>query len=193
MFAALLLLLTCSPLPSAQDPSHGGAVPVRGEPELTQAEAHASARRKADELVRARLAERAERAVNRAVPFWVPAPFAERTVDRWVDEAGNSSAFAILDQEVQRREHEFGSSFQTTLWIGEEPRQIEQAERRLQQRLRSLERATAVRYGGTVAIWLLLAVTVGWLDRMSRGYMTGRLRAIGLFAGVAIPAVFFLL
>jgi hypothetical protein len=192
MFAALLLL-TCSSLSPAQDPSVGGAVPVRGEPELTQVEAHASARRKVDELVRMRLEERADRAVARAVPFWVPAPYAARTVDRWIDEAGSSAAFAIVDQDVQRREHEFGASFQTTLWIGEEPRQIEQAERRLQQRLRALERATAVRYGGSVAIWLLLAVLVGWLDRMSRGYMTGRLRAIGLFAGLAIPAVFFLL
>ncbi len=37
-----------------------------------------------------------------------------------------------------------------------------------------------------------LVVALGWIDRLSRGYMTGRLWLAGLLAGVAVPAIAFL-
>jgi len=41
--------------------------------------------------------------------------------------------------------------------------------------------------------WGLLAFLVGWLDRLSRGYMTARLSAIGVALGVSVPSLAFLL
>ena len=41
--------------------------------------------------------------------------------------------------------------------------------------------------------WGLLAFLVGWLDRLSRGYMTARLSAIGVALGLSIPSLAFLL
>ena len=44
--------------------------------------------------------------------------------------------------------------------------------------------------GGAVAFaWATLALAVGWFDRLSRGYMTGRLRLLGVLLGVAVPAI----
>ena len=39
------------------------------------------------------------------------------------------------------------------------------------------------------AFWLVLAFGYAWLDRLSRGYMTGRLRLLGVLSGVAVPIV----
>lgn len=189
-----LCLITCLATAVAQDPpSIAGAVAVRGEAELSPAEAFASAQAKAEDLVRGRLTERAERAAAALRPFWVPEPFAERAVARWLAEQSLDEVVKVVDREDRTRDHEFGQSFQTTLWFAEEPRQIAAAERQLKRRLQALERTTAARFGGTIAVWLLLGILVAWLDRLSRGYMTGRLRAIGLFGGVAIPALFFVL
>lgn len=189
-----LCLITCLANAVAQDPLPiPGAVAVRGEAELSPAEALASAHAKAEAMVKVRLTERAERTAAAARPFWVPGAFADRAVARWLADLSLAEVVKVVDREDRTREHEFGPSFQTTLWVAEEPRQIAAAERQLKRRLQALERTTAARFGGTVAVWLLLGILVAWLDRLSRGYMTGRLRAIGLFGGVAIPALFFVL
>ncbi len=195
MLALLLLPCLCVAAPQ-QDLSvalQAAAVAVRGEPELSSAEALASARRKVEEQVRSELAERAQRTVEMDRPFWVPEILTREAVRRWLRDVPLGQVVRLVDREDREREHEFGSSYQTTLWIAEEPQQLSAAERQLRRNLRMLERSTAIKYGGTAVVWCLLAVLVGWLDRMSRGYMTGRLRFSGLLAGVAVPAIFFLL
>lgn len=169
------------------------AVAVRGEPELSSAEALASARRKVEEQVRSELSERAQRTIELDRPFWLPEVLTREAVRKWLRDVPVGQMVRLVDREDREREHEFGSSYQTTLWIAEEPQQVSAAERQLKRSLRALERSTAIKYGGTAAVWFLLAVLVGWLDRMSRGYMTGRLRLSGLLAGAAVPTIFFLL
>lgn len=168
------------------------AVVVRGDAELDPATAFASARRKAEEHVRALWSERAERALAAQRPFWMPDLIAQQAVRRWLFDLPIEQIVRLVDREDREREHEFGNSYQTTLWVAEEPRLVLQGERQLRRELQKLERTTAIKYGSVVAGWVVLGVLVGWFDRLSRGYMTGRLRLVGLLCGAAFPALAFL-
>lgn len=193
---ALLLLPCLASIAPQQAPSmaiEAAAVAVRGELELSSAEALASARRKVDEYVRTDLAQRAQRSVEQSRPFWLPEVLTSEAVRRWLRDVRVEEVVRLVDREDREREHEFGNSYQTTLWVAQEPQQLTAADRQLRKHLRSLERSTAIKFGGSVAVWFMLAVLVGWLDRMSRGYMTGRLRLVGVLAGLAVPTIFFLL
>ncbi len=69
---------------------------------------------------------------------------------------------------------------------------MQQGERQLRHEMKRLERVTAIKYGGIAASWVVLVVVLGWIDRLSRGYMTGRLRLVGLLGATAVPAIAFL-
>lgn len=168
------------------------AVAVRGDAELSPAAALASAKARVDDHVLDLWRERAERALEQQRPFWVPSVLADQAVRRWLADLPLARMAEIVDREDRRREHSFGSSWQTTLWVAEDARQHERGAQRLRQTLRALERTTALKYGGIAAGWTFVVVALGWLDRLSRGYMTGRLRAVGALALAAIPAIAFL-
>ena len=190
-----LLLAACLPF-APQQPvttSIAEAVVVRGDAELSPAEALVSAKRKAEEHVRDLWQDRAEQAFSGRRPFWLPDLLAREAMRRRLAELPIEQMATYVDREDRQREHEFGSSYQTTLWVAEEPRLVANSERLLRRATQQLERVTAVKFGGIVAGWAVLAVVIGWLDRLSRGYMTGRLRLLGLLGGVAFPALAFLL
>ncbi|MBL8747687.1 MAG: hypothetical protein JNK78_00900 [Planctomycetes bacterium] len=190
-----VLLVTCLAAVAPQGPRAGlaEAVAVRGEPELSPAAALSSARQKAAEHVLEQWRHRADLALGVERPFWLPEVLAEPQVRRWLADLPLERMVVQVDREDRERVHEFGNSYQTTLWVAEDPRVVDQHGRLLRSQLRRLERTVAVRYGGVVGAWVLLGLGIGWLDRLSRGYMTGRLRLLGLLAGVAIPAVAFTL
>jgi hypothetical protein len=195
MLTLLLSMSLAVPLPQgphAMPGSATAAVAVRGDTELSPASAYASARRQVDEHVRSVWQERAERTIVQQRPFWLPEPLAEAAVRRWLAELPVEQAVQLVDREDREREHEFGSSYTTTLWVAEDARTTQRLEQRLRRVLSQLERGTAVRLGGVAASWTLLIVLLGWLDRLSRGYMTGRLRLVGLLGGVIVPVVAFL-
>lgn len=190
-----LLLSTCIVCPAAQQEpefSMAAAVAVRGDTELSPAAALASAEARVDEHLRTVWKERAERAAERHRPFWMPDLLTENTVERWLADLPVERLVARVDREDKERVHEFGNSYQTTLWIAEKPGLVEHGERRLRAELHRLERTTAVKAGGVAAGWVVLALLLAWIDRLSRGYMTGRLRAIGVLGGVLVPAALFL-
>jgi hypothetical protein len=189
MLATLLTVLVCL---TPQDPVATGAVAVRGDAELSPAAALASARTKVDDHVRDVWRDRAERELERRRPFWLPQPLADQALRRWIADLPVGQLVAVLDREDRQREHDFGSSWQTTLWVAEDPRAQQRSEQRLRSELRRLERTTAYKLGGIAGGWTLLLLGIGWLDRLTRGYMTGRLRLAGLLAGAAVPAVAFL-
>ena len=191
MLGLLLSTLALGLPPQGQDLA-ASAVAVRGDAELTPAAAFASAQVRVDEHVRAVWRERAERAVELQRPFWVPALLTDETVRRWIADVPVAQVVRYVDRDDREREHEFGNSYQTTLWVAEDTRAVQRGEQRLRNELARLERTTAVKYGGIAAGWTLLVVVLGWLDRLTRGYMTGRLRAAGLLAAVAVPVVAFL-
>jgi len=188
-------LVTCLALTTPQEPvpaALADAMAVRGDAELDPAAAFASARHRAEDHVRERWHQRAQRAWEGQRPFWLPDLLAKETMRRWLAELPVEQIVRLVDREDRERSHEFGSSYQTTLWVAEDPRAVQQGERQLRRELRQLEHITAIKYGGVVGGWVLLALMVGWIDRLSRGYMTGRLRLLGLLGGVAVPAIAFL-
>lgn len=192
MFAiALLLGISLQAPMAAARPQE--AVAVRGEAELTQAAAFDSARLRAEDQLRERWRERGDRIVAGGRPFWLPPVFTELAQDRWLADLPLHQAMRIVDRQDQQREHEFGASWQTTLWIDEDPRQAEVQELRLRRELRRVQSDVLWKSGGTAVFWALLAFALGWIDRLSRGYMTGRLLLVGLLLGSAVPAVAFLL
>lgn len=189
-----LLLAACLPFAPQQPErvSIAEAVVVRGDAELSPAQALVSAKRKAEEHVRELWHDRAEQAFSGQRPFWLPDLVAREAMRRWLAELPIEQLATYVDREDRQREHEFGSSYQTTLWVAEEPRLVANSERTLRRATQRLERVTAVKFGGVVAGWVVLAMVIGWIDRLSRGYMTGRLRLLGLLSGVAFPALAFL-
>lgn len=190
-----ILLSASLAIASPQGPvlAHAEAVAVRGDTELSPADAFASARRRAEDHIREQWQHRAAQALAARRPFWLPAPLADRAVQNWLADLPVEQCLRLVDREDRERTHEFGNSYQTTLWVAEEPRSVKLGERELRQRLQQLERTTAVKFGGIAASWALLVVALAWLDRLSRGYMTGTLRLLGVTAGAAVPVLLFLL
>lgn len=191
--ALLLGFLVQDPAAAPTQARPQEAVAVRGEAELTQAAAYSSARTRAEEHLRDRWRERAERVVETQRPFWMPAVFGELTAGRWLADLPIERAMAVVDREDQERQHEFGASWQTTLWVAEDPRLAASLEQRLRRDLKRTQTEVLWKSGGTVMFWSMLAFGLGWLDRLSRGYMTRRLMAIGLLLGGGVPVVAFLL
>ncbi len=200
MLAAVLASLVLSPCLAPQAPvatvaalrGTADAVAIRGTTELSAAEAYAAAKSAVADYVRNRWTERGERELVDRRPFWLPAPLAQQAVQRWLVQQPIDSAVRIVDREDITREHEFGQSFQTTVWIAEDARAVANGERQLRRELGLVKRRTLVTSGATVGFWAVLGLVLSWLDRLSRGYMTGRLRLIGLLLGVAVPALAFL-
>jgi len=189
-----ILLSASLALVSPQGPvlASAEAVAVRGDTELSPAEAFASARRRAEDHIREQWQHRAEHTLAARRPFWMPELLAERAVQTWLADLPLDECLRLVDREDRERTHEFGYSYQTTLWVAEEPRSVKAGERQLRQRLRQLERTTAVKFGGIAAAWAALVVAIAWIDRLSRGYMTGTLRLVGLATGAAVPVFLFL-
>jgi hypothetical protein len=189
----LLLSLTLAFAPQgAGDPAWTGAVAVRGEAELTPAAALASATARVEEHVRQLWGERAERLVRQSRPFWLPECLTAEPLRRWLCDLETDRLVRFVDREDREREHDFGASYQTTIWVAEDPSSVQRGERRLRSELRRLERSVVARYGGVAVAWVVLFVLLGWVDRLSRGYMTGRLWFVGLLGGAAVPVVAFL-
>lgn len=192
MLALLLSTLIACPVQQEPEFSDVEAVAVRGDTELSPADALASAQMRVDEHVRAVWKDRAVRTASRQLPFWMPEMMSENTVRRWLADLPVQRLVSRVDREDRERVHEFGNSYQTTLWIAEDPKMVQRGESRLRAQLSYLERSTAVKAGGIAAGWVFLALLLGWLDRLSRGYMTGRLRAIGVLGGLLMPTALFL-
>ena len=136
-----ILLSFCVSMPAVQQdgpPSISSAVAVRGDTELSPAAALASAKARADEHVRTVWRDRAERAAARRRPFWMPTALVDGAVDRWLADLPVADLVAHVDREDKERVHEFGNSYQTTLWIAERPASVEQGEQRLRGELRDL-------------------------------------------------------
>lgn len=169
------------------------AVAVQGTTELSAADAYSAAHTAALEHVRSRWSERGARLATELRPFWLPQLFTEQAVSRWLGRQTLDQAVQIVDREDRVREHEFGRSYQTTLWIAEDPRAVAGGERQLRRAIAAAESRTLVLSGATVGFWAILGLALSWIDRLSRGYMTGRLCCIGVLLAATVPTVAFLL
>lgn len=178
--------------PLAQAAVQVPAAEVRGQVELSAAAALASARTAAEEQIKAAIADRAARLAEARRPFWMPDFLTQECVRKSLDEVDAWRSYQIVDRNDDVREHEFGQSWRTTLWIAEDPRRAAAADHQLRAALRQTERVMLAKLGGTAVFWGVLAFACFWLDRLSRGYMTGRLWLLGLALGSAVPTALFL-
>ena len=191
---ALLIILALALLaPSLSAQAAHDAALVRGSAELTPAAAFASAQDAAAAYMRQIWRERGERIAREVRPAWMPLVVCERTVERFLSAQDARAQFAVVDREDRVREHEFGSSYQTTLWVAENDGAAARGERKLRASISELRMHAIAFLGGTAAWWAALMFLVGWFDRLSRGYMTARLVVIASALGLLVPSLAFLL
>ena len=177
----------------ATDDAANSAVAVRGTPELSEREAYAAAREAATAEGRSRWERRSERIVEELRPSWIPAAVAQRAMQRELERQDLAASLRVVDREDRSREHEFGTSWQTTLWVAEDEAFVQRVEARLRRALLDVRGQALVFLAGTAGLWAVLALAVSWFDRLSRGYMTTRLCALGIALGLAVPSLVFLL
>lgn len=192
MLATLLTLGLIAQGPMARGDGPVPAFEVRGEAELSPAAALASAQAAAAAHAQATWAVRAERIAAEHGAPWMPDFLVRDSLRRSLLQVDATGCFEVVDRSDRARDHDFGPSYQTTLWIVEDPRRAQAAERRVRAALRQLERSTVAKLAGTAVFWGFVAFACAWLDRLSRGYMTWRLRLLGLLVGCAVPAALFL-
>lgn len=195
MLATLMILAVSAqgqgPMAWQEGPA-ATAFEVKGETELSPAAAMNSAEMAAREFCQGAWQDRAAALAGSWQAAWMPAFLAREIVRRAMREVDPGHVFTVVDRRDRVREHEFGNSYQTSLWLAPDHRRTAQAEQRLRSALRRGERTTLLKLGGTAALWGLLAFLGMWLDRLSRGYMTGRLWLLGILLGGAVPLTLFL-
>lgn len=196
-----MLAIVLTAFLSAQDPmaatcavaGHDDATQVVGTTELDPLRAFESAQTAVQERARQTWEERANRLAHAQLPAYLPELFVQQAVRRFLQNQPVERTLQVVDRSDREREHEFGNSWQTTLWVVEDARASAQCERQLRSDLRRTERQLLFKSGGTVVFWASLTLLLGWIDRLSRGYMTWRLRSLGLLLGAGVPVVAFLL
>lgn len=167
---------------------------VRGTVELSPGEADLSAQALATERARALLADRGRAVLAESCPAWLPVFCREQMLRRWLGGADPSQAVRIVDRRQAEHDHGgLGTSYRTELVVAPDGRSVSRLLSSLRRQIAAGSRLFAVKCASIVGFWLLLAAAIGWLDRLSRGYMTWRLRLLGAIAGSALPALVLLL
>ncbi len=170
-------------------------VTVEGSVELSEAEADASAIRRAREILSEDVRRRGAAVAGDSAPWWLPSLFVQREVERW-ERGAMPDEIQVLDRSCQERDHGFGRSYQTSLQLAPaqaSARANAEQDARLARRLTAAAKLFAAKCGGIAVFWGFLAFVTAWLDRVSRGYMTWRLRLIGLALGATVAPVVFML
>ncbi|HLU37954.1 MAG TPA: hypothetical protein VK081_01125 [Planctomycetota bacterium] len=166
---------------------------VRGTVELSAAEADAAAAAFAAQQAREFFAARGREVVGQVAPFWLPDFCRDLLVQRWLGGFDPQAALRIVERERSTHDHGgLGTSYRTTLVVEHDERQVGKQLGRLRRQVPTAARSFAVKCAGIAGFWAVLAFAVAWLDRLSRGYMTWRLRLLGLLAGSVVPGVLLL-
>ncbi|MEM7198693.1 MAG: hypothetical protein AAF628_00390 [Planctomycetota bacterium] len=179
--------------PVATLASSGGAearydgLVVEGPIELSRAEAEASALRLARERLVERRRELGVEIAERRGPWWLPPFFVDRLVDDWAADAATGRALEVRHSDTQAHDYTYGQAFLTTLVV-EDPGASRAHQAGLERGLDRAGKLFLTRCGALAGLWGLLAFFASWLDRLSRGYMTWRLRFLaGALGVVAAP------
>ena len=192
---SLLVLLALSAQRATADVAASPVLPptvVRGTVELSEQEADAAAWDQLLERVGGDVRTRAERVIAGGAPAWFPAFCRDQLVEGWMAGLDLRQCLRVTDRARQPRDHgSLGRSFRTTLTAEVDVRRLDHALASLQRKLRSASRGFLTNCAAVLGSWLCLAGLVAWLDRQSRGYMTGRLRLLAILAGVLVPCVVF--
>lgn len=197
----LALLLTFAIFAQGHDGDGSGSAGVdrprllvRGTVELSAGEANAAAESLVADRARGLLAERGRATLGQSAPVWLPSFSREQLLRRWLAGVDGRETLRVVDRTQVEHDHGgLGTSYRTELFVEPDGKRLATHLSRLRRQVAVGARVFAIKCGGIVGFWVLLAAVVGWVDRLSRGYMTWRLRVLGLIAGSALPAVVLLL
>lgn len=195
----LLLTLACLAQDHHPGDGHGlaglggaSAVPlvVRGTVELSAGEADAAASALLGDRARVLLSERGRSLMAQLAPVWLPEFSREQTLARWLTAIEPEGALRVIDRERAEHDHgHLGTSYRTALIVEADREQLGKHMSRLRRQIPRAADTFALKCAGIAGFWTVLALAISWLDRLSRGYMTWRLRFLGLIAGSAAPAL----
>jgi len=169
------------------DGSQPNASVVAGAPELSREEAWVSATRRAVEERQGHIERLATDQASAQSPAWLPEFVRERVVRQWTGEQMRSYRLRVLDRDLLVRDHGFGRSYQAFLLLEKVNPDSARLSDALSNRLQSEQERFVLNCGGVVGWWGLLALIVLWIDRLTRGYMTGRLYVLGTGLGLVVP------
>ena len=184
--------------PQGPRPDGGGEpdpvwVRVEGPIELTPVAADAAAVASALDSLRLDLERRTIDATSRSRPRWLPDAVAQAIGSSWLARQDASRLLQVEDSSRHVRDHGTFESFQTTLAVRHDQRKLDRMFTGLASELRRRGKALGLVTGGSAALWTILLLAYGWLDRLTRGYMPWRLRLACVGMGLALPGIAFLL
>lgn len=175
------------------DRHHPLAVVVTGEIELTAADAFAGALEQARVTVGENLRQQGSHLVRDSAPSWMPGFLRQRVLDDWLSSHDAQQMLQVLDRRTDVREYSYGDSYQTALLVQPDPAVLGKASAWLRRHTRDAAEEFLLKCGGIGGLWGLLTVVSLWLDRLTRGYMTWRLRMVGIALAAVGTGVLFLL
>ncbi len=181
--SALCLTLNLAPM---GDPT---PVTVVGTVELTPGAAMASARAAAADEFAWELERRGRAILERTQPGWLPDFVAEAQVRRWLRNVRPEAGLRVVDAETRAHDHGDFLSYQTSLAVVQDERWTGVALGQLRGTIRESARRFVFTCGGAVGLWSLLALLYAWFDRISRGYMSWRLRILFGGMGLVLPGI----
>ena len=171
----------------------GLAVTVVGDLELSRADADRAAMRAARDMRRGQLQRVGQELAARHAAFWLPGVLVDGEVDRWVTRTERRSPVSVMSRDTQVFTYSYGEAFRTSLHLEDGPLFDQAAELEMERGVRWLGRLILAKIGGITVFWGLLAFISCWFDRLTRGYMTWRLRGIAAALGVVVPPVVLLI
>lgn len=186
MLSLLVAILVASS--DCQDPV-AASVRVRalGTVEISEAEADRAARSRLVERLAMDLERRASLVVTHAAPGWWPRWASDAVVHEWLAKV---DVGALLSEEnLQRVEYDhgtLGSSYRSEASASLDENKIARQIAGLRSLVRGRTRAMITKSLAVGASWVAVGLGVAWLDRLSRGYMTARLRWLGAAAGLVV-------
>jgi hypothetical protein len=178
---------------SGHDAARPGTYTISGPPELSREEAWVAAQRNAFEDHANRVREVADVQAAAISSKWLPEFVRERVVTEWARKRLARAEPKILDREFIVRDHGFGLSYQAVLLLDGVNQKTLRKRSGLADLLADEEQRFVVKFGGMLGLWGLLALVMTWIDRLTRGYMTKRLYAIGALLALIGPACLVLL
>ena len=159
---------------------------VAGTPELSRSEAWRSASLRAIEQRQDQLKAFASARLAVAGDSWIPDFVTQQAVRAWSGEQMEGYRLRVLDRDLLVRNHGFGQSFQAFLLLDRGVPGARHGAQALEQCLADARAKFTFQCGGVLGWWGLMALLAFWLDRLTRGYMTGRLFVLG--SGLALLA-----
>jgi len=169
------------------------ALVVEGTIELSRAEAETAALQAARDARRDRIRARGEELAAAHAGFWVPSFVVDREVAHWAGRAERDGSLRVLDRDTTVHRYSYGDAYQTTLRVVPDKPTGRGGEKALERRLQDAGRLFLAKCGGIAMFWGLLAFLQSWFDRLSRGYMTWRLRFLALGLGLVVPPIVLLI